>query len=337
MPKWFLSSGSRLIDTLNSILDLSSIEAKKQDIKLAPVDIVEVLNESIYLFKPNAAAKGLYIKSYFQNESFTIHSDRSILSKIFNNLVNNAVKYTQSGGVIIEFSVTRNGDGKNIIVDVVDTGIGISPEHNEVIFEPFRQVSEGYTRKFEGTGLGLSITNKLVKLLNGDISFKSEPGKGSVFTVKIPFIESNLLSEKKTVPSGIIKGQHDLPDNFSVLLVEDDESNAHLISAYLKPFCRVVHAADGETAVELCRSEKFDAVLMDINLKGISGIDAQKQIRRLNDHYTNIPVIAVTALAMSGDKEKFLSLGFTQYLSKPFERSHLLSLLSTVDKAAGEG
>jgi CheY-like chemotaxis protein len=114
-----------------------------------------------------------------------------------------------------------------------------------------------------------------------------------------------------------------------VLLVEDDESNAHLISAYLKPFCRVEHVPDGESAVNLCRTEKFDAVLMDINLKGINGIDAHEQIRRINDHYNTIPVIAVTALAMSGDKEKFLSLGFTQYLSKPFERSHLLSLLSS--------
>ena len=331
LAKMVLSSGSRLIETLNSILDLSSIEAKKQDVKLAPVDIVEVLNESIYLFRPNAAAKGLYIKSYFQTESFTIHSDRAILAKIFNNLVNNAVKYTQSGGVIIEFSVTKNGDGKNIIVDVIDTGIGISGEHHEIVFEPFRQVSEGYTRKFEGTGLGLSITNKLVKLLNGNITLKSELGKGSIFTVKIPFINADNLPGQNTnmVPEAENFYPLELPENFTVLLVEDDESNAHLISAYLKPFCRVEHVPDGESAVNLCRTEKFDAVLMDINLKGINGIDAHEQIRRINDHYNTIPVIAVTALAMSGDKEKFLSLGFTQYLSKPFERSHLLSLLSS--------
>ncbi len=337
LAKMVLSSGSRLIETLNSILDLSSIEAKKQDIKLAPVDIVEVLNESIYLFRPNAAAKGLYIKSFFQTESFIIHSDRAILTKIFNNLVNNAVKYTQSGGVIIEFSVTKNGDGKNIIVDVIDTGIGIASKHHEIIFEPFRQVSEGYTRKFEGTGLGLSITGKLVKLLNGSIAIKSEPGKGTIFTVKIPYIDSNILPGRKPNNISIVDkpGPFDLPDNFSVLLVEDDESNAQLIAAYLKPFCRVEHVPDGETAVNRCISEKFDTVLMDINLKGISGIDAHKQIRSINDHYANVPVIAVTALAMAGDKEKFLSLGFTQYLSKPFERSHLLSLLSAAASKVG--
>jgi hypothetical protein len=330
LAKMILSSGSRLIETLNSILDLSSIEAKKHDMKLSSVDIVEVLNETIKLFKPNAAAKGLYINSIIPQGHFNIYSDRDMLMKIFNNLVNNAVKYTRAGGVTIEFSSTNNGDGKYISVDIIDTGIGIPGEYHDMIFEPFRQVSEGYTRNFEGTGLGLSITSKLVKLLNGTITLSSNPGKGSAFTVRIPFIDVKVLPGTNTgIPVASVSG-FNFPKDFAVLLVEDDELNAHLISAYLKPFCLVDNVTNGEAAINYCNLKNYDAILMDINLKGINGIEAFERIRRINEHYAGIPVVAVTALAMLGDRERFLSLGFTGYLSKPFERSHLLGLLSTL-------
>lgn len=332
LAKMILSSGGRLIETLNSILDLSSIEAKKQDMKLSSVDILEVLNETIKLFKPSAAAKGLYLHSIIPKGYFNIYSDREMLVKIFNNLVNNAIKYTQTGGVTIEFSSTNNGDGKYFLVDIIDTGIGIPVEYHEIIFEPFRQVSEGYTRKFEGTGLGLSITSKLVKLLNGTIALSSNPGKGSVFTVRIPFIDAKVFPGTNDGIPVISGSEFSLPEDFSVLLVEDDELNAHLILTYLKPFCLVEHVADGESAIKYCKLNNYDTILMDINLKGINGIETFERIRRINEHYAGIPVVAVTALAMAGDRERFLSLGFTSYLSKPFERSQLLGVLSTAYK-----
>ncbi len=326
LAKMVLSSGKRLIDTLNSILDLSSIEARKMELKYESVDAVKVLKESVELFVPNAAAKGLYIKSILPDKCI-INSDREILNKIFNNLINNAVKYTQSGGITVELNLTDNEEGKNLIVSFADTGIGISTEFHEIIFEPFRQVSEGYTRKFEGSGLGLSITNKLVKMLNGSIFLESTVGKGSRFLVKLPVTVSAEFSErdgKEIAPSGSVELRKDL----SILLVEDDELSADIILSYLRPLCSIQHVSDGETAVQYCTNFRYDSILMDINLKGMNGIEAMELIRELNKYYQTIPIIAVTALAMAGDREKLLSAGFNNYLSKPFERGQLLKILA---------
>ncbi len=326
LAKMVLSSGKRLIETLNSILDLSSIEAKKMELKLEPVDAARILKESVSLFAQNAVSKGLYLKSILPDNLF-INSDREMLNKIFNNLINNAVKYTQSGGITVELSLTNNGDGKNLKVSVTDTGIGISPEYHEIIFEPFRQVSEGYTRKFEGSGLGLSITNKLVKMLDGSIYLESIPGKGSRFIVNIPVAVSMNLPKKDEIQLAAVHS-YEFREDLSILLVEDDELNANIILSYLKPICSVEHASGGETAIECCKNRKYDTILMDINLKGMNGIEAMERIRKMNKYYQTIPVIAVTALAMSGDREKLLSVGFDNYLSKPFERTQLLQVLS---------
>ncbi len=322
-----LSSGKRLIDTLNSILDLSSIEARKMELKYESVNVAKVLKESVNLFIPNAASKGLYIKSILPDQDLIIYSDSEVLNKIFNNIIRNAVKYTESGGITVELDLISSGGEKNAVISVTDTGIGISSEYHEIIFEPFRQVSEGYTRKYEGTGLGLSITHKLVRMLDGKIFLESTPGKGSKFTVKIPVMVSNGVpqtEESKTTPGHPFEFHREL----SVLLVEDDELNADIILSYLKPLCMIEHVPDGETAVQYCKTRKYDSILMDINLKGMNGIEAMEKIRRLDVYYMKIPIIAVTALAMAGDRERLLSLGFDNYISKPFERGQLVQTLS---------
>ena len=327
LAKMVLSSGKRLIETLNSILDLSSIEAKKMELKYESMDVIKLLKESISLFIPGAVAKGLYLKAILPDQSLYINSDWEILNKIFNNLINNAVKYTQTGGITVELTLSNIGSTKNMIVSFTDTGIGISTEYHEIIFEPFRQVSEGYTRKFEGSGLGLSITNKLVKMLNGNIFLESSPGKGSRFTVNIPVSasENKFQRKEKVIPAALSK---EFREDFSILLVEDDELNADIILSYLKPYCSASHVIDGEKAVAICKEQKYDLILMDINLKGMNGIEAMVKIRKLDNYYKKIPVIAVTALAMTGDREKLLSVGFDDYLSKPFERTQLLKMLS---------
>ena len=332
LAKMVLSSGKRLIETLNSILDLSSIEAKKMELKYESVDVIKILKESVTLFIPGAASKGLYIKTVLPNENLVVNSDREILRKIFNNLINNAVKYTQSGGLTIELSFTNNGDEKYLIVSFTDTGIGIPAEYHEIIFEPFRQVSEGYTRKFEGSGLGLSITNKLVRILDGNIFLESKPDKGSRFIVKIPvtFSVEPSHKEKKEMPH---LRSIELPENLRILLVEDDELNADIILSYLKPLCSIDHVSDGVTAVNYCKTQQYDSILMDINLKGMNGIEALEKIRKQDEYYLTVPVIAVTALAMIGDREKLLAVGFDNYLSKPFERKELLETISNTLKS----
>ena len=332
LAKMVLSSGKRLIETLNSILDLSSIEAKRMELKYESVDVIKVLKESVSLFIPGAASKGLYIKTVLPDQTLVVNSDREILHKIFNNLINNAVKYTQSGGLTIDLSFTNNGDGKYLVVSFTDTGIGIPTEYHEIIFEPFRQVSEGYTRKFEGSGLGLSITNKLVRILDGKIFLESKPGKGSRFVIKIPVTYSVELSQKKKkeIPAA---PSAEIEENLRILLVEDDELNADIILSYLNPLCAVDYVSDGETAVSYCKTQRYDAILMDINLKGMNGIEAMEKIRKQDEYYLGVPVIAVTALAMMGDREKLLDAGFDNYLSKPFERKELINTISDTLKS----
>ena len=322
-------SGNRLMETLNSILDLSRIEANKHDINITPVNLIELINESVTLYKPLANRKGLFLNFKSLVNSIYINSDKDILTKVFSNLINNAIKYTQTGDITIKVSINANLNN-NVIIDIVDTGIGILEEFHQVIFEPFRQVSEGLSRKFEGNGLGLSITKKFVELLGGSISLKSKPGKGSTFSVLFPLIipEGNNKTAPDKLPV-VIESELGLISSI-VLLVEDDPVNASVICAYLKDYVSVEHFSDGNQAVEQCKTKLYDAVLMDIGLRGINGNEALKLIRCINEHYSGVPVIAITAYAMKGDKEKFLSLGFTHYLSKPFQRSELLSLLSAI-------
>ncbi len=184
MVQAVISGSKRLAETLNSILELSRIESSKYNINHQPVNIIEVLNEIVMLNKPAAVSKNLYLNFHQNYSEIFISSDKHFLFTIFNNLIKNAVKYTVSGGFTIKI---ESPDSLNIKISVSDTGIGISHDNNKIIFEPFRQVSEGLTRNFEGPGIGLTITKKFVELLSGSIQVKSDLGKGSEFSVIFPF------------------------------------------------------------------------------------------------------------------------------------------------------
>ena len=332
MIQTILNSGNRLMETLNSILDISRIESGKEELKLSEVNLNEVLHESVNLFHSVSKQKELFLDLSLPTQEIYINSDRDMLLKIFNNLISNAIKYTIKGGVYVKCKL--NNSSGSIVVDVIDTGVGISKEFQNIIFEPFRQASEGYSRKFEGTGLGLSLAKKYIEMLNGNITIVSAPGKGSTFTITLPYHlkTDNKKSVKNFKRDLTEKEKSQIINSTSVLLVEDDETNAAVISAYLKDFVSLQHEFDGESAILNCKTNKYDAVLMDINLKGINGIDAMNEIRRINEHYKKIPFIAITAFTMIGDKENFLSLGFDHYLSKPFKREELISLLFHIFK-----
>ncbi len=186
MTNNILKSGKRLMETLNSILDISRIEANKHDLTPEPVDLNVILTETVNLFKPVAKEKGLSLNLIVMDNIPVINSDKDLLLKIFNNLISNAVKYTEVGGVSVRLSTNHSQSNSYLTVNVIDSGIGISKEHQGVIFEPFRQVSEGFSRRFDGTGLGLSITKKFIEMLNGSISVESTQNKGSTFKVNLP-------------------------------------------------------------------------------------------------------------------------------------------------------
>lgn len=328
MATTILQSGNQLIETLNSILDLSRIEANRNELDIKTYDLLEILNESHSVFKSFAKSKNLYINLDVPPQNLFVDTDRYLLIKIFNNLINNAIKFTRTGGITISAGVIIKDKKLFIQTEVADTGIGIPEEYHKIIFEPFRQVSEGLTRNYTGSGLGLTLTKKFVELLNGTISFQSEEGQGTTFTITLPFSLSK--------PSSLDTGQSDIEqfsDDFkfktkpSILLVEDDIVNAQIVCAYLNPYIKIDHVEDGQTSIEYCKEKNYDAILMDIALKGISGTTAMQEIKKLNDHYSKIPVIAITAYAMLGDKESFLNAGFSHYISKPFTRSQLFDLL----------
>ncbi|MEX1055307.1 MAG: ATP-binding protein, partial [Rhodothermales bacterium] len=234
-------------------------------------------------------------------------------------LVGNGIKFTKQGGV----TVTLEVDEDLVLLHVADTGIGISNEFMPFLFEEFKQESEGLSRMHEGSGLGLSITKRLVELMKGDIMAESEKGQGTVFTVTLP------RNGEAAIKSGDLNGQngHVRP---KVLVVEDNADTRTLVNHLLRKNYEVVCASDGDEALTLAAANNYDVLLVDINLgKGKSGEDVLHAVKSLPT-YEDIPVIAVTAYAMPGDRERFFTEGFDDYVSKPFSKQRLLEALEAV-------
>jgi PAS domain S-box-containing protein len=325
--------GERLLDTLNLILDLSVIEAQKIKIELSPLNLVKEVKEVISLFEKAAERKNLKIEAVCGYDSIIIDLDTKILRQIMNNLINNAIKYTKAGIIKVKINEETKDSKNYVAIRVEDTGIGIPGDKQSIIWEEFRQVSEGFNRSFEGTGLGLSITKKFVEKLNGEIFLeKSEVNIGSVFTVLFPREEKiETLSPQKESDTGIVKifkpAQKILPE---VLYVEDDQIAIDIVKAFIKGYCTIDSAFSGREGIEKARNKLYDAILMDINLgSDMDGLQATEIIREI-PKYKNIPIIAVTAFAMVGDKDEFFNKGCTHYISKPFTKVELQQLIAEV-------
>ncbi|MBI5401865.1 MAG: PAS domain S-box protein [Ignavibacteriae bacterium] len=325
MAGMILKGGLRLTDTLNSILDLSSIEANKINIKIQKKNIIELIKDSIKLFELSANQKGVFVKFLPDKDTPKTRIDERLFIQVLNNLINNAIKFTEAGEIKVLCGRHHSDDGDYTFVKVKDTGIGILPKDIERIFEPFRQVSEGLDRKYEGTGLGLTISKKFVELMGGVLTVESKISKGSVFTVLLPADESEngngCIEKTLTVERSRIF--ESIPN---ILHVEDDMLGRKVVKVLLKKDCNVTSLEDGESALQLAKREKFDLVLMDINLRGISGIETAQAMRTIPG-YENIPIVAVTAYAMVGDKEEFIRNGCTHYLSKPFTKENLIKVI----------
>lgn len=321
-------SGKRLLETLNLILDLSRIEAGKLDIKTEKVDIARMAEEVAAVFRDEAKRKGLYLWTSFQPGLKPVITDSRLLYEILNNLVNNAIKFTQSGGVTVEVGTVD----RELMIKVSDTGIGIPKSEQDIIWEEFRQVSEGLSRSFEGVGLGLTITRNFVMKLGGVIRLESTPGAGTVFTIMLPveFYESGEHEASKIQdPGADDTSRRDVPRE--ILMVDDDPNSIKYVSFMVSGKYNLDSYTDGFKAFEAVKKKQYDIILMDINLgKGVSGVDITQMIRQL-PNYTNTPVIALTAFAMAGDKEEFLEAGCSHYLSKPFSKREFFDLLEQIN------
>lgn len=333
MASTIYQSGSRLLETLNMILTFSKVESEKVNLNLSDVSLNELVDEVRILFDSVARKKNIELKSVYPKEGISLKSDAKILREILNNLVNNAVKYTEKGIVTIE--VKRNELTGEIMIRVKDTGIGIPKDKIDIIFEDFRQASEGLARNFEGTGLGLSITKKFVQLLDGKIFVESQVGLGSTFTVVFPYRPSTKTgSEVRTTDDERSRREQILSrapkERKSLLIVENDRINAAVIEAYVKKDYDVDVVGTGEDAVKKASENLYDAILMDINLgSGINGVEATQRIRKIKG-YEKTPIVAVTAFALKGDKEEFLAKGCSHYISKPFTQPQIIALLNEI-------
>ncbi len=330
MVENIIKSGKRLNETLQLILDLANAESNKLKVVEKSIDINKSIKETIAPFYSAAENKKLLLEYTECNEPIYVKLDERLFSRIINNLLNNAIKFTNEGKIIVEVIKKIINDNYYVLIKIIDTGIGIEPENQKIIFDPFRQASEGWGRNFEGSGLGLTISKKMTEIMNGTISVESNINKGSVFTVQFP-INNEYNEENNKLDSDNFKTVTK-KDQIDVLYVEDEEINRNLIRLYLKNFYNVDTAANGREAIKMILNKNYDIFLMDINLgKEMDGIQVTKEIRKL-DKYKYAPIIAVTAYTMAGDREEFIRGGCTHYIAKPFKKDDLLKLLSTTLK-----
>jgi PAS domain S-box-containing protein len=327
-----IRSSRRLAQLLNDILDLSRIEAGKL-LPDATVFRFSDLRDSVRdLFAIPARAKGLAL-AFDIDEAIPAHvvGDEGRLRQILFNLVGNAVKFTCRGGISIDARREDGEEGMWVVFSVRDTGVGIPRDRQEDIFEPFTQVDGSSVRPHGGVGLGLAIVKRLVDLLGGRISLESRPGRGTTVEVALPLAEGangHVGQEEALTPE---------TSSRRVLVVEDDRVNQLALTRMLGRLGHVPTVADnGRAALEILQREGFDCVLMDIQMPVMDGLEATRLIRsRVHpDIPADIPVIALTGHAMSGDRERFLAEGMTAYLSKPVDMDALARLIAEVSPAA---
>ena len=333
MAEMIFTSGKRLMETLNSVLDLSKLEANKLELNLTEINLNNFLDENLKFFQSLIAKKGLVLTVKSLDQNIFVLADEQLLYQILNNLIGNAIKYTEKGTITVEVKIVNKNYIDYASLSVIDTGIGIKKENLKTIFEEFRQVSEGLSRQFEGTGLGLTITKKFIELMSGEINVESKFGKGSTFIVLFPLHhdkEQEIKIDDKIIPDEEVEKEFKLTTLPEILMVDDDSTSREITRLFLNNICKVNFAYSGEEALKLVDKKTYKLILMDINLgNGLSGIETTIKIKKISA-YKNTPIVALTAFAMVGEKDEFLRSGCTHYLSKPFMKKDLIELVSNI-------
>lgn len=322
-------NGQHLVRLINDILDLTKIEAGRLELEKKPVQVHQIVSELVSLMSVRAEEKDLVLQSQFRSElPSVILSDPTRLLQILVNLVGNAVKFTERGSVTLSVELV---DPEFLRFNVEDTGVGIPADKLETILEPFHQADTSVTRKYGGTGLGLSICRRLVNMLGGELSIQSEVGRGSSFsfTVKIGELEGvRMLSPSSMTEELKPHAEYSLPDlsGVNVLVVDDRRDIATLAGHYISDAGgRVCFAHNGREALQSIAQSRYDVVVMDMQMPVLDGYQAVRELRESGDE---IPVLALTASAMKGDRERCLAAGCNAYLSKPVDRLGLVNQIA---------
>ena len=322
------SSTNSLMDIINDILDLSRIEMGKLDLKEECVCPEELLNDLHRFFTPTVMEKGLDLHVNLDPEMPShIRTDGGCLRQVLINLMANAIKFTHKGHVTVDAICDRKDSTHcTLQFSVTDTGIGITQEAQDVIFNEFTQADESHTREYGGTGLGLSISRKIVEKMGGMLSINSEPGQGAMFSfsIGVPIAEPPHRPAQPASP----KTRSTSSDSTLILIAEDNQLNMKVMSKMLEQAgIQFESAKNGVEAVKKATEQpaRYTLILMDIQMPIMDGLEATHQIRQ---HDTTIPIIALTAHAMKGDREKFIQAGMNDYLPKPINRTDLLNMLN---------
>ncbi|MBW4522054.1 MAG: PAS domain S-box protein [Scytolyngbya sp. HA4215-MV1] len=350
-------SGQHLLELINDILDLSKIESGKLELDISEVSIRSLCNNSLTFVRQMALKKNIRLTSQIATNVHSIQADDRRLRQVLINLLNNAVKFTPEGGAVTlevnsrieDHADSLKASGCWLEFAVVDTGIGIAPEYFPQLFQAFVQIDGKLNRQYNGTGLGLALVRQIVELHGGEVTVQSEPGCGSCFTVRIPAqgceiepTNRSLLSSPEPPPSRSMPtpSSHSTTASLEteeisstapansplaplILLAEDNPANIETMSAYLEMRgYRLLLAGNGQEAIDLIQTHHPDLILMDIQMPGMDGLEAIRQLRA-DSTLIQVPIIALTALAMPGDREQCLAAGATDYFTKPVRLTQL--------------
>lgn len=324
-------SSQTLLNILNDILDLSKIEAGKMDLRLAPIQLVKAIEKVYDLFSQQASSKNNNL--YYHIDERTpkwIRADETRLIQVLSNLTSNAIKFSETAGNInISVRLIASKNSKlSFKIAIKDSGIGISEEDQETLFQNFHQLDNSSTKNFEGTGLGLAISKELVKSMGGEVGVVSTPGLGSTFWFTFSAEEiKNVTTEKPKTQEAFVKQFSGIP---KILLVDDNHVNRKVARSILeKSGCKVIEACDGFEAIEIAKNHSFDLIFMDIQMPKMDGMKATQEIKALGLEKTP-PIVAMTAYSMEEDRQKFLNAGLDDYLSKPIKANILISKVQSL-------
>jgi signal transduction histidine kinase/ActR/RegA family two-component response regulator len=320
-------SGDRLLNLLTNIIDISRIEANDIEVELHPCDVNEIIENVCDLYVFAANEKGLTFKSKAGDVPKVV-ADNANLMRVVNIIIDNAIKYTNSGFVTIATSYIRE---KNAVqIRIKDTGVGMDDAYKEYLFDAFRQESLGYGRQYQGAGLGLPLSKRLLDLMHGSIEIQSVRSVGTTVDIYIPCQGGNpseMPKQTATIASAPQLGTID------IFVVEDDRMNRMVLQKILQKTGNVTMAVDGDEALKIInerfkRDHVFQVMLFDINLPSPwDGVKIMQKVRKEIPAYRLVPFIAQTAYAMAGDREKFLDAGFDDYIAKPINKNELMSII----------
>lgn len=339
MARSIHESGSRLMNTLDGLLKLSQIERNMVDVSFTIFSVSELLERVGSRYATEARLKGLDFIIRLPATPIRLSTDDTLFERVVESLLDNAVKFTSSGSVVLAADGVDTPAGYRSVISVKDTGIGISYDKLETIFQDFRQVSEGLVRDYEGSGIGLSLCRSYLTLLGGDLKVSSTPGEGSEFVIVMPALREEIGGVERQFNrySPGDEAHASLLNLPTILLVEDDDINREFALYTMAGLYNVAVATTAQMALKMVQNQIFDAVLLDINLgRDMSGVDVVGRLR-LMEGYEKVPVAAVTANVQKGEKERLLASGFNRYLPKPYSRKELLALIDSMLREVAGG